>query len=130
MTLREITNAAIALVCEEPESVDTQDYKDRAAFILPTFCGHCAAIDDRYRSANAMEKKATFSSTYMDLEETFPLSAIFIAPATYYLAAMLTVDENEEMSDRFFALYTDSVASVEAGLAAVAEQISDRYVLL
>jgi len=130
MTLREITNAAISLLCEEPEIVDTEDYRDRAAYILPTFCGHCSALDDRYRQANAMSKKATFSSAYLDLEETFPLSDVFIAPATYYLAAMLSVDENEELSDRFFELYTDAVASVEAGLPTTVESISDRYALL
>ena len=130
MTLREITNAAIALVCEDPDIIDTDDYRDRATYILPTFCGHCSASDDRYRAANAMSPKSAFSAVFMELEETFPLADAFIAPATYYLAAMLTVDENEDLSDRFFALYTDAVATLEAGLPAVSEKIADRYALL
>jgi hypothetical protein len=130
MTLREITNAAIALACEDPERVDTEDYRDRASYILPTFCGHCAAADDRYRAANAMSQKPAFSAVFMELDEEFPLADVFIAPATYYLAAMLTVDENEELSDRFFALYTDAVATLEAGIPAVSEKIADRYALI
>ncbi len=130
MKLREITDAALRLVCEDPDLIDTDDYKERATFILPTFCGHCSALDDRYRSAHAMNQKPSFSAACMLPEEEFPLADAFIAPATYYLAAMLSVDENEELSDRFFELYTDAIASVEAGLPAKAEAISDRYSLL
>lgn len=130
MTLREITDAAIQLICENPLDVATNDYKERASYILPTFCGHCSELDDRYRLAHAIKAKTPLSASYMELETAFPLADVFIAPATYYLAAMLVVDENEELSDRFFALYTDALASVESTLPTTTETVIDRYGLL
>lgn len=130
MTLREITDAAIRLVCENPADVATNDYTERAAYILPAFCGQCSALDDRYRLAHAVKAKTPLSATYMEPEATFPLTDVFIAPATYYLAAMLVVDESEELSDRFFALYTDALASIESALPATTEAVTDRYGLL
>ena len=130
MTLREITDAAIRLVCENPQDVSTEDYRERASYILPAFCGQCAASDDRYRLAHSMSTKVAVSAAYMELDELFPLADVFVAPATYYLAAMLVVDENEDLSDRFFALSTDALASVEATLPATSKAVSDRYGLL
>lgn len=130
MTLREIYEAAVHMVCEEPDDDTSADYEDRAAYILPTFCGHCAVSDVKYRLAHGMAAVTPTSAAYMELTEAFPLSEVFVAPATYYLAAMLTVDENEELSERFFALYTDALAAVEASLPASGETVADRYGLL
>ena len=128
MTLREICEAAIRLVCETPDG--SEDYEERACYLLPTFCAQCHESDSKYRKAHGTSAANLPSSLYWELEGSFPLSDIFIAPATYYLAAMLTLDENDALSEKLFELYTDALVSVEAALPMQSAPITDRYELL
>ena len=130
MKHHEIYEAAVRLVCEDPESVNTDDYYDRAPYILATFLSDCAAQDQRYRKAHGMEAAAVPTVAYADLTEDFAFCDALVLPATYYLAAMLVADENEALCERFFALYTDSIARLQAELPLTSEQIADRYNLM
>lgn len=128
MTLQSIYDAALRLVCEEADG--SEDYEERASYLLPTFCAHCRESEARYRKAHDMGAGSIPTSLYWELTEEFPLCDVFVAPATYYLAAMLALDENETLSEKLFALYTDALASIETALPTQAAPITDRYKLL
>ncbi len=130
MLFQELYDAAVQLVAEDPSHDTSEDYEERASYILATFCSQCAEADRLYRLANGLGNQSTQAVTYVPLSNTFPLSDRFAPAATYYLSAMLTVDENEELSEKFFALYADALASIRASLPATAEKIGDRYGLL
>ncbi len=130
MLCREIYLAAVGMTGEDVSDDCIADYEDSSGYLLATFCRDCAAIDARYRMAHAMGSASIPSGALIDLEDDFPLCDALVPAATYYLAAMLVADENEELSDRFFTLYTDSISAVTASLPASRSSVSDRYGLL
>ena len=116
------------MVCLSPsDSEGTEDYEERAPYLLASFLNRCAPLDRLYRRANALGASAGFDGACFPLDDAFPLSAIFATAATYYLAAMLVLDENEEMSDRFFAMYADELTSIRTSIPAVVEPILNKH---
>ncbi len=128
MTAQQLLEAAIAMVCEDPTDTEANaDYADRAPYLLASFLNQCAPLDHAYRRAHALGEATAFDGALLELGDVFPLSGVFAPAAVYYLAAMLVLDENEDMSDRFFALYTDSLASIQNALPATVERILDKH---
>ncbi len=127
MTCNEIYAVALEMVGELSEN-ENSDYAERAPYLLASFCSSCRSLDTRYREANGCSAASDFSDTFLDLEEEFPLHRAFSSPAAAYLAAMLVADENEELSDRFCALYSDRLAQLQAELPCKTESIQNRYV--
>lgn len=127
MTCRDIYTVALEMVAEALDN-DNSDYEERAPYLLASFCSTCRTLDARYREANGCEAASDFSDTCLNLEDAFPLHRAFSSPAAAYLAAMLVVDENEELSDRFCALYSDRLAQLQAELPCKTESIQNRYV--
>ncbi len=130
MTYRQIYENALRLICEVADSVDTADYEERASYILATFLGQCAPMDRQYRAAHQMGTHTVAPVACVNPDHTFDLAEVFVTPAEHYLAAMLVLDENEEMSERFFSLYTDEISALLDALPCSCESIRDRYSLL
>lgn len=130
MTLQEIFENSLRLICAQPNEADTSDYEERAGYILANFCNDCAESDRKYRLAMGKAEILYTPVTYLELSEAFSLSEVFAGAASYYLAAMLILDENEDMSDKFFALYTDSIESIVQSLPAYLGEMTDRYDVL
>lgn len=130
MTYRQIYENALRLICETDSAMDTADYEERATYVLATFLGQCAPIDRQYRAAHQMSAHSVLPVACVDPDHTFDLADVFASPAEYYLSAMLVLDENEEMSERFFSLYTDAISSLLDSLPCACESIRDRYTLL
>jgi len=117
MTYRDIYKAALRLLGETETNGDTSDYEDRATYLLATFCTEQSATDNRYRMANGQGARPAFAKVTVELDGYFPLSDIFLPIAEYYLAAMLVMDENDVLSDRYFARYTDVLTSLLQSLS-------------
>lgn len=131
MTYQEIFEAAVKMVCEETGSASANaDYLERAPYLLAAYLNECDATEARYRQANGLEKRPPFDGIQITMSDEFLLSGRFTTPAVYYLSAMLVIDENEEMSDRFFSLYSDSLSSISNTLPGKIEALNDRYGLL
>lgn len=126
MTYLEIYEAAVRLV-DEIEAGDSPDYESRAPYLLGSFYTEQIPLQKKLDAANRAEPIEYEPCLYVDLESHFPLSDELIAPAVNYLAAMLVIDENEEMSDQFFDRYIDGVASIAASLPASLHPIKDCY---
>ena len=126
MTYRELYDSALRIVAETDGDAN-EDYEDRAEYILAAFCSECAPIDKRYCKANKLSETNFSPKSVVDLSERFPLEEIFAPAAVYYLGAMLVSDENESLSDRLFALYTDAISAIQSGLPWSNHKIINNY---
>ena len=129
MLYRDLIQSAIAIVCENAVvSFGNEDYHARAPYLLAAFVTQYAKLDGDYRKVNGMEKKVipTDAAT-IEVDDEFPLCDVFAPAAIYHLAAGLVIDENEEMSDKFFDRYINAILEVRKNLPSLAEPIVDRY---
>ena len=126
MTNNEICNAAISLSGEVLPAGST-DYVARAPYLLALIYTECAPLDDLYRAAHGMDANGWTPCVSVEPKDTFPLSEIFSAPASYALAAMLTIDENAELSEAMYKRFASLLEAIRSGIPAVAVPITDRY---
>ena len=132
MLYRDLIQSAIAIVCENAVvSFGNEDYHARAPYLLAAFVTQYAKLDGDYRKANGMTSKIILTdAATIEGDDEFPLCDVF-APATiYHLAAGLVIDENEEMSDKFFDRYINAILEIRKNLPSLAEPIVDRYGLI
>ena len=129
MTYLDLTKSAIAAVCEDTStSFGVEDYNTRAQFLLATFITQYAPLDGVYRETHGLEPQEIQTDiAAVDPENVFPLCEVFVPAAIQYLASALVVDENEEMSDKFFDRYINAILEVRKNLPSQAEPIVDRY---
>ena len=129
MTHLDLTKRAVAAVCEDPNaSFGLEDYHTRATFLLATFIGEYKTLDGCYREATGMEAKEIMTDVAsVNLEDDFPLCDVFIPAAINCLAAGLVIDENEEMSDKFFDRYINDILKIRQSLPSTMGAIVDRY---
>ena len=132
MTYQDILNSATLAACESTRtSASLTDYTERAPYLLASFVGLYANTDRQYRLAHKIpEIEIATDTVCVSLSDAFPLSDVFVPAAVSYLASQLTIDENEELSDRFFDRYIDMILAIRRELPCVCEPISDRYGLI
>lgn len=131
MTYYDILDSAIAAVCEDvTASHATEDYVTRGQFILASFVVQYASLDALWRETHGMEEVTvdTDIATVSPRDE-FPLCDIFAPIAINYLASGLVIDENEEMSDKFFDRYVTGILEIRKSMPAKQAPIVDRYKL-
>ncbi len=129
MTYRDLIKSTLATVCEDPNTAfGVEDYSTRAPFLLAYFITRYAKLDGEYRKANGMASKAIPTDiAEVDPEDDFPLCDAFFPAAINYLASGLVIDENEEMSDKFFDRYIGIILDIRKAIPAQRERIVDRY---
>lgn len=119
MTNRNILNSAVSLISEATDANTPEDYAERAPYILATFCNQCKRLHQKYNLALQLNYTSYSEHAFLDLSDSFPLLPALVPAATYYLAAMLVIDENETLSDKLFDLYASEVASLSAEADAI-----------
>ena len=127
MTYLNIYESAARMIGVVGTSELTEDYEERAPYLLATFVSQCAQQDRKYRIANGLEKANVPHVAAVKMSDAFPLSDVFLPAAGYYLAAMLIMEENEDMSEQLFDRYCDALASIEASLPATTAPIKNKY---
>lgn len=127
VTYRSLLDGALRLICESGTPGSVSDYEDRAKYLCATFCSQMAGLNNRYLRANGAEPAGIHVPAAVTLTDAFPLDPALIPAAEYYLAAMLPIEENEALSDKFFDLYSDAVATLQASLPMKNEKIADTY---
>ena len=128
MTNQEIFDAALRMCCEGNYANSyIKDYTERAPYILASFFSHTAPLVQKYRYAHQLDVTAEFEGVSVALTESFPIPSVFTSAAVFYLSAMLTIEENEEMSDKFFALCNDELSRIESSLPMQVETIVNKY---
>lgn len=127
MTNQEILDSAVALLCENETDGDVSDYERRAPYILANFCTQNASLDALYREAYGIGSELFTAPVYVELSDEFSLCEVFSAAAVHYLAALLVLDENASMSDKFFSLHAEALTNIRSTLPATIHSITDRY---
>lgn len=127
MRNRDIYSSALGLLAQGVDGAQTSDFEDRAPYILATFCREVFELDKAIRSILGVSSAQEFTGAYLSLDGEFPLLERFTAIAAKYLAAMLIIDEDSDLSDRLYAMYCDSMATLQSQIPAVIEKITDKY---
>ena len=129
MTYYDILDSAVAAVCEDVTSSHAiEDYIIRGQFLLASFVTQYANLDGHFREANKLEPQVIKTDIVsIDPEDEFPMCDVFIPSATYYVAAGMVLDENEEMSDKFFDRYVNGILQIRNELPAQQSAIIDKY---
>ncbi len=129
MQYRDILNAAIRILGESDANGNTSDYEERSAYLLGIFCADCVSLDMKHRKLAGETVSKPQIPACVSLDDTFPLSDVFVPTATYYLASMLVLEENEKISDKLFEEFSDSLCSIRAELCAISHSIKNKYPL-
>ena len=124
-TNNDIYLSALALIDESSAKGDTSDLKERAPFIIATFCTICRSLDKKLRLRDSLDTQPKFSAVKLSLDGEFPLCEALSAPAATYLASMLVIDENPALSETLYDKYCDAIATIGAECSCSA--ISDVY---
>ncbi len=127
MKNRDIYISALHLIGERADAVENEDYAERAPYILAAFCTESAETDTAYRLQKGLAPRGSVNCVCIPLESDFPCADRFVNAATSYLAAMLVIDENMELSDKLFDRYCDCMATIQSELPAHIEKIAQRY---
>lgn len=127
MTADVIYQGALRLLAESVEAEDNQDYRDRAPYILGTFCSQTRGVDAVARKLRGIKKASVGDVVYLDLDSQFPLLDDFAPAAELYLAAMLVIDYDAPLYERLFERYCDLISTVCASIESVSEKIVNKY---
>lgn len=127
VTNKDIYDSALRMLAESCVEGDNDDYEERAPYLLAAFCTEAEDTDKALRQILSEPEGACFNAVYVPLNEQFPLLDRFSAAAAFYLAAMLVIDDNRELSDTLYDKYSDSMSRLCASVPALSGSISDRY---
>ena len=129
MKYQEILDASIGMIGESGSTGNVGDYAERATYLMGTFCSQCLPVDRKYRISKGEIPEEITVPSCVTLSDSFPLSTVFVPAATYYIAAMLILEENEDISETLFGHYTDAIASIQNDLLASRHSIKNNYPL-
>lgn len=126
MKNRDVYGLALALLAENGDRTENGDYEERAGYLLAAFCSEILSVNRRLCEAEGVPA-VTRVPIYLSLDEELPVRESLSAAAGAYLAAMLVLEEDADLSDRLFSRYCDAISGICAGLPMRSEVIADRY---
>ena len=128
MKNRDIYNGALRILSESMLDDVNRDYEERAPYLIAAFCSDNAEVDEVYRKANSLPEGKEVNAVCVDLDDEFAFAPRFSSACCVYVAAMLIIDENSELSDKLYDKYSDMMSSISSRLPSFVEKISDRYI--
>ena len=127
MINRDIYSNAMTLLAQPIDNGDNNDFEERAPYILANFCREAFELDKNLRIMSGLSVQNKFSKIILELDSDFPLLDRFATVAAMYLAAMIIIDEDRELSDRLYDMYCDAMATLQCQIPSVIEKITDKY---
>ena len=127
MTGREIYTAAINKFKSTLTDEQKADYESRAPYLIAAFCTESAELDVAYREAKGLDEQPPSDTVHITLTGQFPRADRFAPAAAFYLAAMFVIDDDIELSDKFFDNYCDAMAKIQSEIPSKLEKIAERY---
>ena len=127
MKNRDIYNGALRILSEQIDLSANDDYQERAPYLIAAFCDENRDVDRAYRKANSLPEAPEVNAVCIELGEDFPCAPRFSSACCTYLAAMLIIDQDSDLSDKLYDKYSDMMSSICAGIPASVERISERY---
>ena len=128
MICKEIFESALRLLGESAETGDNDDYEERAPYLLASLCTDLCELDSALCRSAGLEPSKASHPLWIALESEFPLCARLASAAAFYLAAMLVIDYDEELSDKLYDRYCDSVSVISSAIPFEIESIINRYI--
>ena len=127
MENQQIYENALRLLAQPTEETENEDYKERAPYLIAACCNAIRTLDRLLRQATDGSTAAEFGSVWLDLADEFPLLEQFAPTVCLYVAAMLVIDEDSELSDSLYDRYCDTVATLQAEVPAILQSIKNKY---
>jgi len=127
LTNQEIYTGALQLISEQPNAEENADYRERASYLIATFCTECARLDEAWRETHGLKSASPDYPICVDMAGEFSCCDRFVPAACTYVASMLVLDENEGLSDRLYDRYSDLMATVCSEIPAPIEKIVEKY---
>ena len=127
MTNRDIYESALRLLAQQVAEGENEDYEERAPYLIAAFCTEAEDTDLYLRQSLGLGACRAFQKVWLDLDETFPLCDRLAPVGCLYLAAMLVLDEDSELSDKLYDRYCDAISLIRSGLPASLESIEEVY---
>ena len=127
MKNQEIFNHALRVLAQSTVSGGNEDYEERAPYLIASFCNEALEIDRSLRKSIGESPAADFHKVWLALDENFPLLDRLVPAACLYLAAMLVLDEDSELSDKLYDRYCAGISAVWNEIPMALESITDKY---
>ena len=127
MTNQTVYENALRLLGLSVSAEGNEDYEDRAPYLIASFCNDAERLDKALRESAGDTSTPTFGRVWLSLESDFPLSEQLASIASLYVAAMLVLDENSDLSDTLYDRFCDAMLTLRASIPARCESIPDRY---
>ena len=124
-TNKQIYQSALGLIGELNDPMLCEDYEERAPYILASFCSLASEIDKKLRIIDSLDAQPSFSHVCLSLDASFPLCDRLCPAAALFLAAMLVIGENDELSDSLYDKYCDAIASIGSSVGIASSHSSD-----
>ena len=125
-SVSEVVDSALALI-DEVNDGSVDDYIERCPYLIAAFCSEVGTLDLLWREKSGEVEQDSYSAVAIDMDEVFPLSERFIPAAASYVAAMLVLEENEELYERLYGRYSDLISGICAELPGAVEKITEVY---
>ncbi len=127
MINQEIYEASLGILAQSISSSENEDYEERAPYLLAAFCNDVLDLDGTLRSIFGEDDTPDFHKVFLPLTDDFPLLDRFAPLAGLYVAAMLVLDEDGELSDRIYDRYNDMLDQIRSGIPYSLESITNQY---
>lgn len=129
MTCEQIYKKALRLLGEVAlDESRTEDYLERAPYILATAVSDLWPLDGHYRRAFGLEEGVKPECELcLPLSEPFPLCSRFAGAVSAYLASLLVIDEDGVLSDKLYDKFCLGVTAITDEIPAERQKILERY---
>jgi hypothetical protein len=124
---RDIYESALRILAQSAAAGENTDFEERAPYLIASFCADTLELNRHLCEAAGKSPLAGFEKVWISLEENFPLIDRLAPIACLYLAAMLILDEDGEISDKLYARYCDKITEIWQEIPAVIEKIKEKY---
>ena len=114
MLCEEIYDSALALLGESLDQNDNTDYEERVPYLIAAFCTEVQERDKLWRDSFNLDAQSTWNPVFISLDTEFPLSERFASAAAFYVAAMLVIESDEELSDKLYDRFCDAISTIDS----------------
>ena len=114
---RDIYVSALSLLGLGVGGENASDLEERAPYLIASFCCSAKEIDATLRKAEELGAQPSFNSVFLELDSEFPLCDRLSSCAALYVAAMLIIDEDPELSDSLYDKYCAAIAPFSSAIS-------------
>ena len=116
MLCEQIYESALALLGESLNPGDNNDYEERAPYLIAAFCTEAQETDKAWRNSLNLGTQIIWDPIRIGLDDLFPLSDRFACAAAFYVAAMLVIDSDEDLSDKLYDRFCDAMSTIDSNI--------------